>query len=228
MRMGSGAIVDFDITATTADGGFTATCEITVECSHGIAHEVEAEESTCIKHGHDAYIVCDECGEIIEGSDAELPLADHTGGTATCTERAVCSVCRSEYGDLAAHDYITKYDSASHWSECSVCKNTTEPEPHVYDDWEITQEAWIGSKGHRVRSCGCGHTEEGVITEDFLIGDLDGNGTADETDAVMLARYLVGWKITLSNPSATDIDRDGRITDNDSVIFERWLAGWFN
>ncbi len=216
------------ITATTADGGFTAACEITVECSHGIAHEVEAEKSTCIKHGHDAYIVCDECGEIIEGSDAELPLAGHTGGTATCTERAVCSVCRSEYGELAAHDYITKYNSSSHWLECSVCKNTTEPEPHVYDDWEITQEAWIGSKGHRVRSCGCGHTEEGVITEDFLIGDLDGNGTADETDAVMLARYLVGWKITLSNPSATDIDRDGRITDNDSVIFERWLAGWFN
>ncbi len=39
---------------------------------------------------------------------------EHTGGTATCTEKAKCSVCAVAYGDLAAHNYEN--------GKCIVCE----------------------------------------------------------------------------------------------------------
>ena len=122
------------ITATTEDGNYSASYVVTINCSHGIGHDVPAEDSTCIKHGHGAYTVCNECGEIIEGSDAELPLGDHVGGTANCQHKAVCTVCGEEYGELGAHNYTEIVDSqflksvatcgskALYYKSCSVCK----------------------------------------------------------------------------------------------------------
>ncbi len=52
----------------------------------------------------------------------------HKGGTATCTQKAVCTVCGQEYGQLKIHDYTElKYNENTHWYEC-VCgeKDTTE------------------------------------------------------------------------------------------------------
>ena len=93
------------ITVTTEDGGFSASCLVTVNCSHLNTTNVSAEDSTCIKHGHKAYTVCNDCGEVTQGSNSELPLGDHIGGTATCVKKAVCDVCHKEYGNLAAHKY---------------------------------------------------------------------------------------------------------------------------
>lgn len=121
------------ITATTEDGGYSASCVITVNCSHKTVHTVPAEDSTCIKKGHAAYTICDDCGEVINGSDAELPLGDHIGGTATCQKKAICSVCHKEYGSFADHNYIevvkaeyrktaaTCAEKATYYKSCSVC-----------------------------------------------------------------------------------------------------------
>ncbi|MBQ2714976.1 MAG: hypothetical protein IJF76_05055, partial [Clostridia bacterium] len=46
----------------------------------------------------------------------------HKGGTATETDRAVCTVCNQEYGTTLSHthNYATlKYDGNNHWNECS-------------------------------------------------------------------------------------------------------------
>ncbi|MBO4734440.1 MAG: InlB B-repeat-containing protein, partial [Clostridia bacterium] len=43
-------------------------------CPHASTHEVEAVASTCSTHGHAAYTVCDDCGALVSGSDAELPF----------------------------------------------------------------------------------------------------------------------------------------------------------
>lgn len=39
----------------------------------------------------------------------------HTGGTATCVQKAVCSICREAYGDLAPHTFDND-------GSCSVCQ----------------------------------------------------------------------------------------------------------
>lgn len=121
------------ITVTTEDGGFSASCLVTVNCSHLNTTNVSAEDSTCIKHGHKAYTICNDCREITRGSNSELPLGDHIGGTATCVKKAVCDVCHKEYGNLASHKYgetvkadylktaATCGSKAVYYKSCSIC-----------------------------------------------------------------------------------------------------------
>ena len=153
------------ITVTTEDGNFSASCVVTVNCSHLHTTEHPAEPSTCIQHGHNAYTVCDDCGEVTEGSDAELPLGGHTGGTATCTKKAVCDVCHQEYGDFAAHNYIenaeTEYlktaaacgSKAVYYKSCSVCGAKSEEtfETGEYDYTNHVGETYL--KNQKEATC---------------------------------------------------------------------------
>lgn len=95
------------ITVISDDGGFEASCTLTVLCSHLVCDDIPADPSTCIKQGHGAYTICRECGEIVSGSDALLPYAEHQftedpqprylKSSATCISPAIyyksCSVC---------------------------------------------------------------------------------------------------------------------------------------
>ena len=58
-----------------------------------------------------------------------------SGGTATCTTKAVCDVCGTMYGDTAPHN-TTQYggkDSSGHWDKCSTCDNKLNFEAHTPD-----------------------------------------------------------------------------------------------
>ena len=58
-----------------------------------------------------------------------------SGGTATCTTKAVCEVCRTTYGGFAPHN-TTQYggkDSSGHWDKCSTCDNKFNFEAHTPD-----------------------------------------------------------------------------------------------
>ena len=58
-----------------------------------------------------------------------------TGGTATCTTKAVCDVCGTTYGGFALHN-TTQYggkDSSGHWDKCSNCDNKLNFEAHTPD-----------------------------------------------------------------------------------------------
>ena len=57
--------------------------------------------------------------------DATDTKVDHTGGTATCTEQAVCTVCSTKYGNALGHDFGTP-DYTWNGTECTahrVCAN---------------------------------------------------------------------------------------------------------
>ena len=78
---------------------------------------------------HDAEKHWEECSVC----HTKINEAVHSGGTATCTAKAVCSVCNAEYGELAAHDYQETVDErylkstatctspAIYYKSCSVC-----------------------------------------------------------------------------------------------------------
>ena len=58
-----------------------------------------------------------------------------SGGTATCTTKAVCDVCKTTYGGTAPHN-TTQYngkDSSGHWDTCSTCDNKFNFEAHTPD-----------------------------------------------------------------------------------------------
>ena len=89
-----------------------------------------------------------------------------SGGTATCTERAICDVCGGAYGDLAAHDFTAEVAEENYLKSEATCT-----EPAVY-----------------YKSCkACGLTSEGTEQEDtFQYGnplghDYDTEWSQDET-----------------------------------------------
>ena len=87
-----------------AHTGGTATCENKAICSvcgkeYGdlAEHIPNADDGDCTTD-----ITCSVCGTVTtEGENA------HTGGTATCTEKAICSSCGKEYGSFGNHIYGT-------------------------------------------------------------------------------------------------------------------------
>lgn len=70
---------------------------------------------------------------------------NHTGGTATCTKKAVCEFCGEEYGEYASHNYGGKYESDGtyHWKKCQNedCDATTEKEAHKGGEATTTKRA---------------------------------------------------------------------------------------
>lgn len=113
-------------------GDKSAFCTVTVvaaPCTHTNKTNVDAKSSTCKDKGWEAYSRCDNCGQRfdMEGNPiSEIPfraLADHTGGTATCTHKAVCTVCGNEYGNLAEHSYTANTKKPEALKTAGTCKD---------------------------------------------------------------------------------------------------------
>ena len=88
------------------------------ECTCGDKKDLAAHVDANKDHN------CDVCGK---------KMSDHTGGTATCKEKATCTICGQKYGSLAGHNYKTEWskDSTKHWHECSVCGNKKDEAAHT-------------------------------------------------------------------------------------------------
>ena len=87
------------------------------ECSGcGYQKDVTAHSLTKNVNETQHQVKCESCGYKTEWEN-------HTGGTATCTAKAVCSVCGESYGELAAHvaDSTYKYNADGHWTACATC-----------------------------------------------------------------------------------------------------------
>ena len=87
------------------------------ECSDcGYQKDVTAHSLTKNVNETQHQVKCESCGYKTEWEN-------HTGGTATCTAKAVCSVCGESYGELAAHvaDSNYRYNADGHWTACATC-----------------------------------------------------------------------------------------------------------
>ena len=55
-----------------------------------------------------------------------------SGGKATCTEQAVCTVCHAGYDDTLGHNFtIAQHDETHHWNKCSRCDATDAKAVHT-------------------------------------------------------------------------------------------------
>ncbi len=79
----------------------------------------------------------------------------HSGGTATCTEKAKCTVCGAEYGSVLGHSFtVLKTDDEYHWYECANgCGATENKLAHTFGDWTVTKEATETEEGEKERAC---------------------------------------------------------------------------
>ena len=138
------------ITATTEDGDYEAICTVTVVCPHTNRTTHKAEASTCMTQGHGEYVTCDDCGEIISGSDEKLPLSDHQYGeliqevSPIHTETELVDGVKAHYECAVCHKLFDE-NKEEVASEDLVIKAT-----HQYGDWTAdTEEHW--------KECGCGN-----------------------------------------------------------------------
>lgn len=81
--------------------------------------------------------------------------AEHSGGTATCTQRATCTVCGAEYGNVLGHDFTTSWthDDNEHWKQCSRCDKKDDVSPHTWDNGTITTAPTCTKAGEETYSC---------------------------------------------------------------------------
>ncbi len=113
-----------------AHTGGAATCTSLAKCSVCSAaygelaeHDFSAEGKDLTHHWNE----CADCGKIEE-------KVAHTGGTATCTAKAVCTECETAYGELAAHAYtVAEKDAANHWNKCAACGDIDDKAAHLFD-----------------------------------------------------------------------------------------------
>ena len=154
--------------ATETEKAICEVCEVT----YG---SVLGHDYTELKHDSTSHWYECSCGEIKPDS-----LEEHRGGEATDLERAKCSVCDVEYGELNPsyhnHNYEVKYDSEYHWSVCE-CGDVTEKRPHRGGEiTAATQPVCV--------VCGKSYGGSSVITVD---------GNTDDWSEEQKANALKGW-----------------------------------
>lgn len=110
--------------------------------------------------GTDHWHICTTC-------EAVLDKAAHSGGTVTCQAKAICNVCKAEYGEKADHTFVSKHDGTQHWKECRVCGAIDPENPktnHTFGEWETVTDSTCTATGTKKHTCtGCDYSETGVI-----------------------------------------------------------------
>ena len=152
-----------------------------------LGHDLEThngQEATCTEKGWKAYVTCKREGCKYTTYE-EIPALGHTGGTATCTEQATCSVCGEKYGNALGHKYgdlISKIEptcsatgTEAHY-KCSVCNKVFKDDEHktetTLDDLTIAINPnahnfgeWIKNEGADTHTRVCSFNNEHAETE---------------------------------------------------------------
>lgn len=197
--------------------GGTATCQSKATCKDCGA---EYGDLDMANHGDEAFSFVNN-GDGTHSKEysvchTKVESEAHSGGTATCQVKAVCSTCGAEYGDLGAHNY-TKVgkDAESHWKECSVCNTRDENSvtAHSATVWETTENGEIGK-------CECGETVTTIIESVpaneinlYTIANLGGNDySIEETYSPVVTVNGVSLTINVSSGDENvAIYEDGKI-----------------
>ena len=161
---------------------------------------------------------------------SKIEIGSHTGGKATCTQKAVCEVCSSEYGELHTHTIsgsITSYGVADGevtvtlYQNGVVCQTvittngTYTISGVVCGDYEIT----IAKTNHVTRTY-----DVTVFESDFvqnvkihLIGDINGDGRVNISDVGLVNNHVKKTKFITTDYEllCADVTGDGRINISD-------------
>lgn len=102
------------VDATCTEAGYTGNlvctvCNEVIEAGNEIpatGHDVYVsgkKVADCANNGYTGDKKCRTCGETFAKGEVIKATGAHAGGTATCTEKARCTGCNCEYGEILAH-----------------------------------------------------------------------------------------------------------------------------
>ena len=162
-----------------------------LECSHTYDNACDA--------------TCNSCGET-------RPVNHTYSGNCDPT----CNVCGAGRTPTASHTNTYSYvDQTYHNCTCSVC-GTIQRTGHRWQAGEVLQTPTEDVPGLRRDNCpDCGATRETVI---YMAGtgDLDGNGTVNEDDAIYLLQHVLMPNMFPLYQDA-DYDSNGTINEDDAI-----------
>lgn len=133
--------------------------------------------STESKTNYSEYFISDDARRHVEyNADKKLELVEgaahvHSGGTATCTQKAVCSTCGREYGDLAAHDFTAQVAGEQYLTSAASCTNAA-----VY--YKSCTVCGLSSKGMDGEAT---FTSGNILGHDWGAWTSNGDGTHTRT-----------------------------------------------
>ena len=149
-------VEDPEVPATCTTAGLTAGkhCSVCNEILKAqteipaLGHDLEThtgKPATCTEKGWEAYDTCKRDG-CTYTTYQEINALGHTGGTATCTEQAVCERCNEKYGNALGHKYGTLIPQTnatcsatgirSHY-KCSSCNKLFADDEHKTEITEM-------------------------------------------------------------------------------------------
>ena len=170
------ALLGFTACKQSGGGGGSYSSEDPNTCEHifiALASDGYLKSAATCTQAAEYYEQCTVCGE--KGDVFVFGEAlGHTGGTASCESKAVCTRCGESYGELAEHTFgefvVTKEATCTErgtmTAECSVCGETQTQtiEPSHKGEWYIVAEPRCFDDGEKQRVCTvCDELEEQVI-----------------------------------------------------------------
>ena len=148
---------------------------------------------------HFHWQACTDCEETKNNGE-------HSGGKATCKDKAVCDECNAEYGEKDPQNHVggTKI--------VGQIEPTTEKEGYTGDEV--------------CNSCGEIIKKGESIPRLRLLGDVNNDGVITISDAIEAQKHIAAL-ITLSGEdfTAADVDKNGYININDVIMIQKHIAG---
>ncbi len=149
---------------------------------------------------------------------------DCTGGTADCTNKAVCTVCGSAYGakDPSHHTGklawdITETHHEQAWTCCGLI--TVAKAAHTFGDWVVTKRPTSREEGEKARTCSvCGYTETKVLPKTgggptYYTLVFESNGGSKITNVNERHGTVVDLTLAKYQPTRTGYDFTGWYSD---------------
>ena len=197
-------------TATCSDKAICTVCENAYgeldATNHAAGTEIRnAKAATCNAAGYTGDTWCKGCGEVLTEGTTIKATGNHTGGTATCDEKAICSVCGNPYGKLDAKNHTGGTEvknakdatcGATGYTGDTCCKGCGEvltkgtaikaTGEHTYGNWKEVKEATKTAKGEKQRTCSvCGHVDSKEIP---VLSDTPATG--DDTNIFLWSMVM--------------------------------------
>ncbi len=197
--------------------GGTITWKVMEGCEK-ISVTDSAVDATCTSSGLTQGSHCSTCGATLVKQEV-IPATGHSYGYAVEQEPTL-----TEVGILKGI--------------CEACDGETTVElPMLSEDaydYAVTAEPTYtetGSATYTWKDTTYGTIVITVVLEklEILLGDVDGNGTVNTRDRILLTRYLAGWEGYDEediNLLAADVNQDGTVNTKDRIILTRYLANW--
>ncbi len=151
---------------------------------------------TCTERGV-GHTECEKCHKVMQ-TNVTVEASGHTGGTATCKNKAECSVCHEGYGELDKNNHagetevkdareatcaVEGYTGDTYCKDCGakIATGTVIPKStiHTWDEGIVTKEPTPLEKGEKTHTCTvCKATK----TEEIAALGAPEVGTKDTSD----------------------------------------------